>query len=443
MSKYFIHGGQPLKGVVRPEGFKHAFVTVLSAAFLTRTHFTVLGAPMQEESQVLLSLLSEVGVDCRRFGDKVIIDIDSVSGSFSRSLFDSIHGSVYLIPGLLVHTGSAYLGTAGGCAIGDGVGGSRPISHYFNILEEFGANVNRDTGYISLPSMGLLGTTIDLVDYTNSLRLGLTGPLYSGATKFAILCAAIAEGVTEIRHPYFKADVQELIAVLVKLGAFIEVDDCNEVMYIARGNILDYSRDVTHTLIPDFIQALTWVTAGVITEGDVSVIVDHPKRVLEAMGPEVSALEGMGVGIECSDNMLYGVWDAPLKPIDLCVESQGVFSDVQSLYALLMTRAHGLSTITDYVWGDRFGYIDAFIKLGVDVYKEATGTLNIRGSKLSCNNYTEIIATDLRVGVCITLAALSVDRDIVVHNIDHIYRGFAQFDKILRELGGVVMLTRE
>jgi len=423
---------------VRPEGFKHAFVTALAAGFLFPGRLEISGAPTQTEAQTLVQLLRAVGVEGQLVGSCASIEVESVAGDFPVELFDSIHGSLYLIPGLLVHTGKARLRAAGGCAIGDVASGARPTIQYANVLERFGAIVDYATGDVRLPARGFKGAKVDLRDFTDD-RQALSGPLYSGATKFAILCAAAATGRSEVLYPYPKADVTELITVLRKVGVSILSDHEDDERLIITGGVAQAAGDtVRHVLVPDLMQTLTWLVAGQVTSGEVGVIVEEPDRLVAALRPELDALEAMGLRVRNHAGILRLVQTADaIQPIDLRVQSRGVFSDAQPMFALLMAGASGKSTISDQVWRGRYGYAKGLATLGADVTQEGA-RLVIQGASRPWKRGASVVATDLRAGVCLTLAAAAADGSSVVRGVDHIDRGFTGFEERLASLGASV-----
>ncbi|WGD37596.1 hypothetical protein [Lysinibacter sp. HNR] len=441
MPSYNIKGGKPLIGAVQPEGFKHAFVTVLAASFLGQHDVTIAGAPTtQLEASTLLTLLEAVGASVSVKDDKVSLGINQVSGSFPQPLYQSIHGSLYLVPGLLAHTGEVTMHPAGGCAIGNGVAGGRPMSHYFEVLRRYGAIVDVTTGSVRMPVGGLRGTVIDLVDFVDDPQL-MTGPLYSGATKFAILCAAISSGVSIIRSAYPKADVTEMVRTLQLLGADIEIDSEQDIMRIQSGSLLSERRNVVHHLISDPMQTLTWLVAGVMTGGDVHIDAHDVRILRQSMQAECEALTRMGFEIhESARSLSIANGARPIKGIDLKIHSRGVFSDAQPIFALLMTKLSGFSTIIDTVWRRRYEYVQGLNALGGSIRKTSSG-IRIAGGYPPSISDVRVTGTDLRAAVSLVLAGTAINGTTMVYGVEHLDRGFTNFASVLESLGGSV--TRE
>lgn len=175
-------------------------VTAEAAGFLSPGRITISSAPEQVEAKPILKLLETVGVRASLSESQAIIEVGEVVGNFPKRLFDSIQGSLYLVPGLLQHTGRARIRPAGRCAIGNAPGGVRPTSHYMRVLNQFGAVTNDSTGNVGLSAAGFKSAKVDLRDFVED-RERLSGPEYSKAMKFSILCAAAASGMSEVFLP--------------------------------------------------------------------------------------------------------------------------------------------------------------------------------------------------------------------------------------------------
>jgi UDP-N-acetylglucosamine 1-carboxyvinyltransferase len=434
-----INGGRKLSGTVELDGFKHGFVMAVAAALMGNHRLRFQAAPRQQEAAALLRILNSIEIPAHReqSGTIVIDATKSPGADFDESLFNSIHGSVYLIPGMLAHRGQATLRPAGGCQIGDGPGNSRPFEHYVEVIERFGGRVIRRSELgISLRAERLRSCDLDMADFAAD-RIRMSGPEYSGATKFSILCAAAAAGVSTIRQPYPKADVAELLTVLRLLGAYVERLPGGD-LRVGPGELWTGSRDVTHVIVPDIIQAMTWLTAGVVTGGSVAVSSPRISAVQTALQPEFEALAAMGLGAEVAGEKLRVTGSmGDIAPVNLEITSRGVYSDVQPFLALLLTGADGTSTLTERVWRRRFSYADGLRDLGCDV-SHADGTLTIRGPRLPRVPGQLLRADDLRAAAALVLAALCVDGTTVLTGLTHLARGYQDLPGELRALGGQV-----
>ncbi|MFC7616337.1 hypothetical protein ACFQV2_25560 [Actinokineospora soli] len=265
---------------------------------------------------------------------------------------------------------------AGGCQIGDGPGGRRPVEQYVSVLERFGASARASATGLHVEAVSLRGCEIDLLDYTADRALK-SGPLYSGACKMALLTAAVAHGTSVLRNLYPKPDVTDLVDVLAALGADVEVDGDAVVVRGAGPNAL--RRDVTTTLVPDLIEVVTWITAGAVLAGSpLAVTAPGIDRAVRALAPEFAVLRAMGVRVDVGQDRLVAHPADRLRPADVTVASHGVFSDSQPFLALLAAHAVGTSRITETVWTGRFGYQDGLAALGADLRRDGA-SLVVRG----------------------------------------------------------------
>jgi UDP-N-acetylglucosamine 1-carboxyvinyltransferase len=433
-----VDGGRELKGRIDLEGFKHGFVMAVAASLMGNHRLRLSAAPRQQECAVLLRLLNSVGISAYRDASAVVIDAtSSPSADLDEALCSSIHGSVYLVPGMLAHRGQATLWPAGGCRIGDGPNNRRPFEHYVAVIERFGGRViTRSESGVAMRADRLRACDLDMADFATD-RARMSGPHYSGATKFSILCAVSASGVSTIRCPYPKADVAELLTVLELLGAHVERLRTGD-LRVGPGLLWAGSRNASHVLAPDIIQAMTWLTGGLATGGSVEVCSPRIATVLTALEPEFDALNRMGIDVQVAEDRLCVSGSfGELIPVDLEITSRGIYSDVQPFLALLLTGADGTSRISEHVWQRRFSYAKGFSALGCDV-GNANGTLTIRGPRGPCIQGQRLQADDLRAAAALLLAALCVDGPTVITGLSHLARGYEDFLGGLRALGGQV-----
>jgi UDP-N-acetylglucosamine enolpyruvyl transferase len=431
-----VIGGRPLNGSVTTSGFKHSLVTVLAAAAAGDSTVHIGNCPDIQETAVLAGLLRDLGAVVDHAGRTLTVRVADVDGwgAGAESAAGSIHGAVYLIPALLRKSGRARLMTGGGCRIGDGPARGRPVEQYVSVLERFGAQAKvLPTGELDVTAAALRGTEIDLLDYTHDRALR-TGPLYSGATKMALLCAAVADGTSVVRHLYPKPDVTDLVDVLGRLGAQIEHPDPDTVVVHGRRGT-DLRHDVRHTLVPDLIEVVTWICVG-------ATLCDQPlvirgtglDRAVRGLAPELDVLRRMGVGL-ASDAATLTVPPAPrLRPVELTVASHGVYSDSQPLLVLLATGARGVSRISDTVWGSRFTYADGLAALGARITRDGAA-VTVTGPHRPVRPGQHLTATDLRAAAALLIAALAVPGATTISGAHHLARGYADLPGALRGLG--------
>lgn len=432
-----IRGGKRVGGTVRASGFKHALVSVVGAAIGADQPLVVQNCPDIEETRVLAELVRAAGGQADFRESVLTVDGAGISTANLPSQWASrIHGSVYLLPALLGRFGRLQLPVSGGCQIGEGPGGRRPTEHYLRIFKEFGARCHvKPDGSVVVEADRLTGKEIDLLDYTHDRALR-TGPLYSGATKTALLTAAMAEGTSVLRSPYAKPDVTELVAVLKAYGVPITKESDDTLVVTGSGGLLPgLAGTVTHELIPDLIELVTWIAVGALLAHE-PFVVTGPRMAdaRTALAPECAVLDALGVSLVWGYEKLVIFPATALAPVDVLVASHGVFSDSQPLLALLASRAPGRSTITETVWSHRFGYAEGLSTLGMSVQNSGT-ELAIEGRWDPSPRDATIAANDLRGAAALLIAALLTPGATILTGADHLARGYPDLPGALVALG--------
>jgi UDP-N-acetylglucosamine enolpyruvyl transferase len=434
-----VHGGLRLAGDVQLSGFKHSLVTVVAAGAAACAPLTIANCPAVLEADVLESILVELGAHVRRTADTIAIDAGPLAGgAVDDAQAGRIHGTAYLAPALLARTGRATISAGGGCQIGDDAGGGRPFRHYVDVLVRFGARVaDESTSGVTLTAERLAGAHVDLLDYATHRDLR-SGPLYSGATKMALLVAAVAHGTTVLEHPYPKRDVRDLVEVLARLGADVESSTADGRIVVRGRGPEALDRPAEHALVPDLIELVTWICAGTLLAGpSLTLRAPRMQAALHALAAELELLESMGVQLEPAPEQLVVQAVERLAPIRVLVTSGGIYSDSQPFLALLATRAHGASQIAETVWERRFGYASGLRALGVRA-TEASSQLSIAGPCPPHVAGRRVHAPDLRAAAALLLAALEVDGETTVTGAQHLARGYADMPRALRSLGARV-----
>lgn len=434
-----VDGGRPLhSGTIATSGFKHSLVTVVAAATAARAPVTIDNCPDIVESTVLADIVRGCGGSAQRAGGTLEIDCTTLTGTgIPPQAAARIHGAVYLLPALLARHGRVTMPVAGGCRIGDGERHRRPVEQYASVLARFGARVRvGPSGEVVAEASRLRGCAVDLLDYTADRRL-MTGPLYSGATKMALLTAAVAEGTSTLRHPYPKSDVSDAVDVLRELGADIERAPDGTLTVRGRGPGA-LSRACRHSLVPDLIEIVTWICAGATAAaGPLHLTGPGIDRAVRALAPETAVLERMGIQLEHTGHRLTVTPGERPRPVRVTVASHGVFSDSQPFLALLAAHATGTSAFTETVWGGRFGQVPGLVRLGVDARVHGR-TLRVHGPSAPHRPGQRVTGTDLRAAAVLLLAALTVPGPTVIGGAGHLARGYPDLPRALRALGAAI-----
>jgi UDP-N-acetylglucosamine enolpyruvyl transferase len=432
-------GGRQLRGEVTVPGFKHSLVTVLSAAAAADALVRVTNVPDIVETRVLSSLLRDAGARIALDGDVLELDASGIrDATLDPGLASRIHGVVYLIPALLHRTGRVVVPANGGCQIGDGPSLARPVEQYISVLRAFGATAAVGAeGDLTVTANRLRGCEIDLLDHTAD-RVLKTGPHYSGASKMALLLAAVSEGVSTLRNLYPKPDVTDLVDVVQQLGAEIERPVDGTVVVHGRGG-KDLSTPVSHALVPDVIEVVTWICAAT-TAGAEPLVVrgEGMGRAVTALAPELDALRVMGVDFDAGDRSVIVRPAEQLRPIELTIASHGVYSDSQPFLVLLAAHAHGRSRFTETVWANRFSYLALLEQLGMRVGRTDRAAV-VDGRCPPSVPGRELVAPDLRGAAVALLAALTVPGPTLLSGTEHLARGYADLPGALNALGADIV----
>ncbi|SDF99068.1 UDP-N-acetylglucosamine 1-carboxyvinyltransferase [Sinosporangium album] len=430
-----VLGGPPVpRPVLTMGGFKHLLVPCLAAACLSDHPWHIGNAPRIEDRRVLSAVLRHLGAAVEDRGPRVTVDASGLSGTHIPAHWSAaVHGGIYLLPALLAARGEVTSGLHGGCAIGGGAQGSRPLSHVASVLERFGAVCEADAGGFRAKCGpgGLRGTWIDLAGYarTEPATGTPTGPHYSGATKTALLAAVTARGTTVLRNPYPKPDALELARLLGQAGAQIEISP-GRITVEGLGGPLG-GADIT--LPSDLMEVVTFIAWAVHLRREVELVVERPDLLKAGLASELALLSEMGVPLE---------WDGPrlrvrpaerLRAVRVLASSHHVYSDAGPLFALMLLGADAPSRLTDDVWGDRFGYADGLRGMGARLTRDGNDLLIRPGPLRPAAG--PLVATDLRAAATLLLAALGTETPQRVHGVTHLARGYEDLPAKLAALG--------
>ncbi|MFI6284821.1 hypothetical protein ACIBCM_08705 [Streptomyces sp. NPDC051018] len=404
-------------------GFKHLLVPALAAACLSDRPWRIGNAPRIEDRRVLSATLRHLGASVVDDGPRVTVDASGLSGTrIPGDLSAGIHGGVYLLPALLAARGEAVSGAHGGCAIGGGTGGARPLSHMASVLERFGARCEAGAeGFrATAPPGGLRGTRIDLADYadTEPGTGTLTGPHYSGATKTALLAAVTARGTTVLTDPYPKPDALELARLLGAAGARIEIAP-RRITVEGLGGPLDGAE---LTLPSDLMEVVTFIAWAVHLRREADLLLERPDLVRAGLAPELECLSAMGVPLDWDGSLLRVRPPEHLNAARVLASSHHLYSDAGPLFALMLLGADKPSRLTDGVWTDRFRYAEGLRAMGARLIRK-DNELHITPGPLHAAP-RPLVATDLRAAATLLLAALGTGAPHRLYGVGHLARGY-------------------
>lgn len=410
MEQYIINGGTPLKGVVDIYGAKNAALALIPAAILTEEPVIINNLPDVSDINVLLEAIVQIGAQVERISrHKVKITGATVnSHQVNYDYISKIRASYYLLGALLGRFHEAEVAMPGGCVIG-----ARPIDQHIKGFEALGADVKLNNGLISAKAEKIKGNHI----YFDVVSVG--------ATINIMLAAAMAEGNTIIENPAKEPHVVDLANMLNSMGANIRGAGTD----VIRIKGVPKLHKTEYTVIPDQIEAGTFMFAAAISRGEITVNNVIPKH-LESI---TSKLVDIGCEVEEYDEAVK------VKAGESINQSQvktlpypGFPTDMQPQITVALALANGTSTVTESIFENRFKYVSELARMGSKIKIEGntaiiTGVKNFSGAKVS--------APDLRAGAALVLAGIAAEGTTIIEDIHYIARGYEAFDEKLRALG--------
>lgn len=413
MEQYIIKGGSPLVGEVEIGGAKNAALAILAAAIMTDETVTIDNLPDVNDINVLLEAISGIGACVQRIDRHTVRINGSGVGDFSieYDYIKKIRASYYLLGALLGKYHRAEVALPGGCNIG-----SRPIDQHLKGFRALGAEVEIEYGKIVAEAEKLVGRHL----YFDVVSVG--------ATINVMMAAAMAEGTTIMENVAKEPHVVDVANFLNSMGANIRGAGTD----VIKIKGVEKLHKTTYSIIPDQIEAGTFMFAAAATKGDVTVLNVIPKH-LEAT---ISKLVEIGCEVEEFDDAVRVVAKKRLKSTHVkTLPYPGYPTDMQPQIGVALALAEGTSIITESIFENRFKYLDELARMGA-VAKVEGNSATIEGvEKLSG---ARVSAPDLRAGAALCIAGLATEGITIVDDIVYIQRGYERFEEKLRGLGGMI-----
>ncbi len=417
MDKIIVQGGRRLQGEVAVSGSKNAALPILISSLLTSETCVYQGIPHLIDINTTLKLLSGLGVDvdkeswARDSGD-LTIRADRVKNvEASYDLVKTMRASFLVTGPLLARFGRAHVSTPGGCAIG-----TRPVNLHLKGLAAMGASIDQVHGYMEVKAEKLRGAKIYL-DLPSV-----------GATENLMMAASLAEGTTVIENAAKEPEIEDLAVVLNQMGARVQGAGSDIISIEGVASL----RGVTHRVIPDRIEAASFVIAGVLTGGDVLVTGARPAH-LDAFSIK---LKEAGVDLVGGENSLGVKGNGQIKSVDVTtLPYPGFPTDLQAQIMVLMSVADGVSVITETIFENRFMHAQELDRMGADIRLEGNRAV-VRGVKELSG--APVMATDLRASVSLILAGLVANGTTEVSRVYHLDRGYERIEQKLSKLGAAI-----
>ena len=411
MDKFVIRGGRPLTGSIRTSGSKNAALPALAAALLTAEPVTLRGIPKVRDIRTMERLLVDIGSKVDVSPDSVRIETREItSPEAPYELVKTMRASSLVLGPLAARAGRARVSLPGGCAIG-----SRPIDLHIAGLERLGAQIRQSHGYIEADAgQGLRGARIHFD------RITVTG------TEDLMMAATLASGETVLENAAHEPEVKDLADLLIKMGAKIEGAGGSTI----RIEGVKHLGGAVHTIITDRIEAGTFLIAGAISRGDLTVT-DCP---VEHLGALIAKLRQAGVEVsEIEASTLRVRNSGALRSVDIATEEYpGFATDLQAQYMALMTQAEGIAIVTETIFENRFMHAQELARMGANIRLDGRRAIVAGPRELSGAG---VIASDLRASASLVLAGLAARGETVIDRVYHIDRGYERIEEKLAGAG--------
>lgn len=416
-----IEGNQKLKGSISISGAKNAVLPLLAATLLSKNKISIKNVPNVTDVKTLLTLLGNLGSISSYKNNFVEIDTTEVKSACANyDIVRKMRASILTLGPLLARFGHCEVSLPGGCAIGQ-----RPIDLHLKALEQMGAKIELKDGYLlaTAPKDGLQGATIifDKVTVTGSENI--------------IMAASLAHGVTNLLNVAKEPEVVQLCEVLQDAGVKIDgVGTANLTIVGSYGKLLDMK---DFEVIPDRIEAGTYLCAGAITNSKITLTNVNPSH----MQAITLKLIEMGFGIETTKDTVTLIPTKNILSVDIeTAEYPGFPTDMQAQFMALCTQANGTSIIDERLFENRFMHVSELQRMGADITLNGN-TATVSGKSDLCG--TDVMATDLRASSALVLAALVADKETNIHRIYHLDRGYDSLEKKLHHVGAKIQRLKE
>ena len=411
MDKFRIHGGAPLQGSIGISGSKNSALPALAACLLTDERVTLERIPPVRDIRTMMQLLEHTGARLDVDGELVTVQAEKLERPEAPyDLVKTMRASSLVLGPLVARTGKARVSMPGGCAIG-----ARPINLHVLALERLGAEIRQSHGYVeALAPQGLKGAQVQFD------RITVTG------TEDVLMAAVLARGETVIGNAAREPEVQDLAALLNKMGARIEGAGTSTIRVQGVARL----HGAEHTIIADRIEAGTFLIAGAITRGELLIENCVPEHLdalavkLRQAGAEVSPVGSAGMRVSASSR---------LRATDITTEEYpGFATDLQAQFMAMLSLAEGISFVTETIFENRFMHSQELGRMGANIRVEGRQAIVAGVAELTG---AQVIASDLRASASLVLAGLIARGETVVDRVYHIDRGYERIEEKLARVG--------
>ena len=410
MEKLLIRGGNKLSGKINCSGAKNAALPMIAATILSDEDITLKNLPYLQDITTMFELLGSMGANITL--DESMNFIISSSGIHDTEaryeLVKTMRASILVLGPLVAKFGKAKIALPGGCAIG-----SRPVNYHLDALEQLGASINLENGYIEATAVRLRGANIKFEGVT------VTG------TENIMMAATLAEGQTRLTNVAMEPEIEDLADLLNAMGADITGAGTNEIVI----NGVERLNGTSYDIPADRIEAGTYLVAAAVTQGDVEITGISADRLKSV----INRLRDTGAKIKISEDSIFLKMNNRPMPVDITTAPfPGFPTDMQAQFSVLNAVAEGRSVINETVFENRFMHVQELNRMGCDILVSGN-TANING--VNHLSGAPVMATDLRASASLILAGLCAEGETIVDRIYHIDRGYERIEEKLNYLG--------
>lgn len=417
MDSLLIKGATPLSGEVRVSGAKNACLPMFAAALLTDEKCVLKNVPNLSDVRFMADIVRAVGAEVSNPSEGVWeICAKNLSHIAPYELVRKMRASICLLGPLSARMKKAEVSLPGGCVIG-----ARPVDLHIKGMRALGAKVEIERGYICVDARKMRGAQVYLG--------GRFGSTVTGTANI-VMAAVSIPGTTVIENAACEPEIADLCAMLEKMGAIIEGAGSPTISITGVPRLCG----ATHSVMPDRIEAGTWITAALASHGKV-LIRDAQKKYL---GSFLDVLERAECPVKAkSPSSIYvDASDLKLRPIEaITLPYPGLPTDLQAQLCALMTQADGISIVTERIYPERFMHVPELARMGANIAREGPSAIISGGTKLSG---APVMASDLRASAALVIAALAASGETLIHRVYHIDRGYEKIDEKLASLGARV-----
>jgi UDP-N-acetylglucosamine 1-carboxyvinyltransferase len=414
MDKLVIQGGVPLRGELDISGAKNAALPILVATLLADSPVTLSAIPHLRDVTTTLELLATMGAQLT-VDDKLAVEIDPTTLHTLEAPYElvkTMRASILVLGPLLAKHGQARVSLPGGCAIG-----SRPVNIHLDGLRAMGADIRVEKGYVLASAGRLKGAHIymDMVTVTGTENL--------------MMAAVLADGITILDNAAREPEITDLANFLIAMGAKIEGAGTSTMRITGVTNL----SGLAYRVIPDRIEAGTYLAAAAVTRGDVTVRQANPEH-LEAV---LVKFEEAGAIIETgTDWIRLNMTDRELKPVNIITMPYPAFpTDMQAQFLVMNCIARGVSQVKETIFENRFMHVPELSRMGADIHIEGN-TAFIKGVPTLFG--AQVMATDLRASASLILAGLAAEGETVINRVYHIDRGYERVEEKFNRIGALI-----